>query len=39
MIGVSVYELDEKSFQLSRQISAARAAWSPALQAWVFENG
>ncbi|MGO9097606.1 MAG: LptF/LptG family permease [Bryobacteraceae bacterium] len=39
MIGVSVYELDEKSFELSRQISAARAAWSPALKTWVFENG
>jgi len=39
MIGVSVYELNEKSFQLSRHISAARASWSPALKTWVFENG
>ena len=39
MAGVSVYELDEKTFRLTRHISAARASWSPALKTWVFENG
>jgi LPS export ABC transporter permease LptG/LPS export ABC transporter permease LptF len=39
MIGVSVYELDEKSFRLTRHISAGRASWSAALKTWVFENG
>lgn len=39
MVGVSVYELDEKLFRLSRHISASRAHWSPALGSWVFENG
>ena len=39
MAGVSVYELDPDSFRLRRHISAERAAWSPPLKTWVFENG
>jgi LPS export ABC transporter permease LptG len=39
MVGVSVYELDEKSFRLTRHITAARASWSQELKTWVFENG
>jgi LPS export ABC transporter permease LptG/LPS export ABC transporter permease LptF len=39
MVGVSAFELDEKSFRLTRHISAARASWSPDLKTWVFENG
>ena len=39
MAGVSVFELDPKSFRLVRQISAERAYWRPSLRTWVFENG
>ena len=39
MVGVSVFELDPKSFALKRQILAQRAYWSSSLNAWVFENG
>jgi LPS export ABC transporter permease LptG/LPS export ABC transporter permease LptF len=39
MAGVSVYELDTKEFRLTRQVSAARARWSPQLKGWIFENG
>ena len=39
MGGVSVFELDPKSFGMERQIWAERARWSPSLKAWVFENG
>lgn len=36
---VQIYELDPKTYDLRRQISAERAAWQPSLHAWVFENG
>jgi LPS export ABC transporter permease LptG/LPS export ABC transporter permease LptF len=39
MVGVNVYELDEKPFRLRRHISAARARWEPGLKTWVFEDG
>jgi len=41
MNGVSVFELDPGSFALRREISAARARWSPSLRggSWVFEDG
>jgi len=39
MIGVNVYELDAAQFRLKRHISAERARWEPALNAWVFQNG
>jgi len=39
LVGVSVYELDWQAFRLKRQIWAERARWSPAVGAWVFENG
>lgn len=37
--GISVYELDERSFGLARHIYADRARWEPALRTWVFQNG
>lgn len=37
--GVSVYELEEKSFRLARHIYAERARWEPGLRTWVFQNG
>ena len=39
MAGVTVYELDPRTFDLRRQISAERARWQPSLRTWVFENG
>ena len=39
MNGVSVFELEPKTFRLTRQISAVRARWSPGLKTWVFEDG
>jgi len=39
MVGVSVYELDSRTFRLHRHISAERARWEPALGSWVFQNG
>jgi LPS export ABC transporter permease LptG/LPS export ABC transporter permease LptF len=39
MAGVSVYELDPRTFQMTRHISAERARWSSNLKTWVFENG
>ena len=39
MLGVNVYEIDPASFRLKRHISAERARWEPALNAWVFQNG
>ncbi len=39
MMGVSVFELDPKTFRLTRQISAERARWEPSLNAWIFQNG
>jgi LPS export ABC transporter permease LptG/LPS export ABC transporter permease LptF len=39
MSRVNVYELDPKTFAITRQISADRARWEPALHTWVFQNG
>ena len=39
MGGVSVYELDPKTFHLTRWISADRAQWKPAINSWIFQNG
>ena len=39
MLGVSVFEIDPKTFRLKKHISAERARWEPALGAWVFQNG
>ena len=37
--GISIFELDPKTFQLARRISAAEAHWEPTLNKFVFENG
>ncbi|HUJ23159.1 MAG TPA: LptF/LptG family permease [Bryobacteraceae bacterium] len=39
MAGASVYELDPKTFDLRREISAERAQWQPSLRTWVFQSG
>jgi LPS export ABC transporter permease LptG len=39
MLGVSVYELDPKTFALNKEISAARAQWQPDLGKWIFQDG
>ncbi len=39
MSKVNVYELSPKTFAITRQISADRARWEPALNTWVFQNG
>ncbi len=39
MGNVSVFELDPKTFDLNRQISAERAQWQPSLRTWIFQNG
>jgi lipopolysaccharide export LptBFGC system permease protein LptF len=39
MAGVSVYEINPKTFALEREIAAERAMWQPAIKTWVFENG
>jgi LPS export ABC transporter permease LptG/LPS export ABC transporter permease LptF len=39
MLGVSVYDLDPKSFHLKRLIHAERARWEPTLDTWVFQSG
>jgi LPS export ABC transporter permease LptG/LPS export ABC transporter permease LptF len=39
MTKVNVYELDPKTFEVVRQISAARAHWDAARNTWVFQNG
>jgi len=39
MNGVSVFELEPKTFRLTRQISAVRAHWVSQLKTWVFEDG
>ncbi len=36
---VNVFELDPASFQLKREIVAARARWNASLKTWVFEDG
>ena len=37
--GVTVFEFDPQTFQLTRRISASRAHWEPSLSGWVFEEG
>jgi len=37
--GISVFEFDPVSFQLTRRIHAERAHWEPGLRKWVFETG
>ncbi len=37
--GVTVFELDPQTFQLTRRISSSRAHWEPSLAGWVFEDG
>ncbi|HEY3740474.1 MAG TPA: LptF/LptG family permease, partial [Bryobacteraceae bacterium] len=39
MLGVSVFEIDEKKFFISRQIAAEKARWEPSIKQWVFQNG
>ena len=39
MAGVSVYELDPKTFSLKRVITAERAQWQPTMNRWIFQNG
>lgn len=39
MSRVNVYDFDRRNFQLTRQISAERATWSPNRQTWLFQNG
>lgn len=39
MVGVSVYELDPKTFRLRRHIWAERARWEWSLKSWIFQNG
>jgi lipopolysaccharide export LptBFGC system permease protein LptF len=39
MSKVNVYELDPKTFAITRQISAERARWDSARNTWVFQNG
>ncbi len=37
--GISVFEFDPNTFQLTRRVYAAAAHWEPGLKKWVFENG
>ena len=39
MLGVSVFEIDEKEFYISRHIAAEKARWEPSIKQWVFQNG
>jgi LPS export ABC transporter permease LptG/LPS export ABC transporter permease LptF len=39
MVEPYVFELDPKSFQLVREISASRARWQQNINAWVWEQG
>jgi LPS export ABC transporter permease LptG len=39
MLGVSVFEIDETKFFISRHISAEKARWEPSIKQWVFHNG
>jgi LPS export ABC transporter permease LptG len=39
MVGVHIYELDPKTYDLRREISAERAEWQPSLRAWIFQDG
>ena len=37
--GISVFEFDPNTFQLTRRIHAERAHWEEGLKKWVFETG
>ena len=37
--GISVFQFDPHTFQITRRISAARAHWSDNLDRWVYEQG
>jgi LPS export ABC transporter permease LptG len=37
--GISIFEFDPNTFQLTRRIHAEHAHWEPHLQKWVFEQG
>jgi len=37
--GVTVFEFDPATFQLTRRIHADGAHWEPGMKKWVFENG
>lgn len=37
--GISVFEFDPNTFELTKRVYAARAHWGENLQKWVFEQG
>jgi LPS export ABC transporter permease LptG/LPS export ABC transporter permease LptF len=37
--GISSFEFDPKTFQITKRIYATRARWEESLQKWVFEGG
>ena len=37
--GISIFEFDPKTFQLTRRIHAERANWDENLKKWVFQTG
>jgi len=37
--GISIFEFDPNTFQLTRRIYAENAHWEPGLQKWVFDQG
>ena len=37
--GISVFEFDPATFQLTRRIHADGAHWEPRIKKWIFENG
>ena len=39
MDDVSVFELEQSTFRLTKQIQAKRARWSKGMNTWIFENG
>ncbi len=36
---ISTFELDPRTFQITKRVYAARAHWAEGLQKWVFEKG
>jgi LPS export ABC transporter permease LptG/LPS export ABC transporter permease LptF len=37
--GVTVFQFDPKTFQITHRITAERARWSPPMGRWVYEQG
>jgi LPS export ABC transporter permease LptF/LPS export ABC transporter permease LptG len=37
--GITVFEFDPATFQLTRRIHADSAHWEPGIKKWIFENG